>query len=57
MVSYQYISDLSYPEIHLLRFILSYCAFIYKKYVILLCFVINHHKSLLITKYLNQLLS
>ena len=47
--SYQYMYALSYREIKLIRFICSYCIFIYNKYAILLCF-------LLITKtlYLSQ---
>ena len=34
-----------------LRFICSHCIFIYDKYVILLCFVINHHKDPLISNF------
>ena len=48
--SYQYMSALCYRGIHLLMFICSDCAFIYKKYVILLCFIINHHQNLLNSK-------
>ena len=45
-----------YFEIHLIRFIWSYCIFIYNEYVILLCYVINHHNSLVITQISNQLI-
>ena len=55
-VSYQNMSSLSYHEIHLIRFIWSCCTFIYNKYVILSCFIINHHKTLLISQIPNQLL-
>ena len=44
-VSYQYMCASFYREIHLLRFINKYCTLIYNKYVIWLCFVINHHKN------------
>ena len=47
-------SDLSYHEIHLMRFLKSYCTLIFNKYVILLCFVIIHHKNLLISQMYNQ---
>ena len=53
---YQYMSDLSYLEIHLIMFIFSYCIFIYNEYIILLCSIINHHNTLLISKISNQLL-
>ena len=33
-----------------MRFISCYCTFIYTEYVILLFFVINHHKTLLISQ-------
>ena len=49
-MSYQYKSSLFYSWIHLLRFIGFYCTSIYKKYVILLCFIFNHHKTFLISK-------
>ena len=54
--SYHCMSALSYHEIHLMRFICSYCTLIYNKYVILLCFIIIHHKTLLISQISNQFL-
>ena len=45
---------LRYREIYLLRFIFCYCTSIYKKYVILLCFICDNHRTLLISKLLNQ---
>ena len=51
---YKYIYTLSYLEIQLIRFICSYCIFIYKKYVILLCLIINHHKTIIISQISNQ---
>ena len=56
MVSYQYMCALSDHAIHLIIFICSYCTFIYNKYFILLCFIINIHKILLITQISDQLL-
>ena len=56
MESYQYMSALSYYNIHLIRFMFSYCIIIYNKYAILSCFIINHHKSLNISQISNQLL-
>ena len=50
MVSYQYMSYLFYRKIHLLRFICCYCTSIYNKYIILLFFICNHHKTLLISQ-------
>ena len=55
-VSYQYIYSLYFREIHLLRFISCYCTSIYKKYVILLCFICNNHKTLLISQISNEFL-
>ena len=49
-VSYQYMFAWSYRNKDLLRFISRYCAFIYNEYVILSCFIINHHKTILITQ-------
>ena len=49
-VSYQYLSSLCYLKIHLLRFIGFYCTSICKKCIILLCFILNHHKTLLISQ-------
>ena len=49
-------SALSYREIQLLMFICSYFTFIYNEYVILLCFIIIHHKSQPISQILNQLI-
>ena len=43
-------------EIHLLRLILCYCSSIYKKYIIVSCFICNHHRTLIISKNLNQVL-
>ena len=40
-----------------MRFISCYCTFIYTEYVILLFFVINHHKTLLISQIPNKFLS
>ena len=66
-MSYQYIYSIFYCNIHLLRFDFCYCTSIYKKYVILLCFICNYHNTLLILKifitkknylnFLNQFLS
>ena len=55
MVSYQYMSYLCYLGKHLLRFILCYCTSSYKISIIELCFICNHHKTLLISQILNQL--
>ena len=49
MVSYQYISYLCYHKIQLLKFIWLCCTSIYNEYVILLCFICNHQKPLLIS--------
>ena len=51
---YIYIYALCYREMHLLEFIGCYCTFIYTKYVIQLCFIINHQKNLLMLQMLNQ---
>ena len=51
---YQYMSHLSYCEIHMIGSTCSYCTVIHNKYVIFLYFVINRHKTLLIPKHLNQ---
>ena len=50
MVSYQYKSSLCYRDVDLLRFISCYFTLIYNKYAILLCFIGNHHKNLLISQ-------
>ena len=55
-VSYQYMSALGYRGINRIEFIYSYCTFIYNEYVILLCFVINNLKTLLISHISNQFL-
>ena len=55
--SYQYMSSLCDHKIHLLRFIFFYCTLVYNKYVILLCSICNHHKTLLTSQILNQFLS
>ena len=39
-----------YRWIHLLKFVSCYCALICNEYVIVLCFIINHHKTLLISQ-------
>ena len=44
-VSYQYMCSSFYCKIHLQRFISGFCTLIYNKYLVLLCFVINHHKK------------
>ena len=56
MLSCKYMSALSYRYIHLIIFIFSYFNFINSKYVNLLFFVNNHHKTLFISKCLKQLL-
>ena len=43
-------SSLCYSNIHLLMFISCYCTSIYKKYVMLLGFICNHHKTQLISQ-------
>ena len=53
-VSHRYMSALCYHKIHMMRYICSSCISIDNKYVILLCFVVNHHKTLLISQVLNQ---
>ena len=53
-VSYQYMSSLFYRETHLLRFICCYCTSVYKKCIILLCFIFNYHRNLLISHFFNQ---
>ena len=55
-VSCQYMSVPSCYDIHMISFICSFCTFIYNKYVILLSFNINHHKTVLITQIWNQFL-
>ena len=56
MVSYQHWSDLCYRKIHLVNFICNYCTLIYNEYVVLLCLVMNNHKTLPISQILNQFL-
>ena len=53
-MSYHYLSSLCYFEIHLLSFICLYFTSIYKKYVILLGFICNNHKILLISQTSNK---
>ena len=53
---FQYMSSSFYREIHLLRFICCYCTLIYKLYVISICFICNHHKTLFISQISNQCL-
>ena len=55
-VIYQYMYSLCFREIHLIRYIWSYCTSFYNEYVNLLCFVINHHKTLLISQIPDQFL-
>ena len=50
-VIYQCWSYLFDREIHLLRFICWYCTSIYDKYIILLCYICNHHRNLLFQKF------
>ena len=45
MVSYQYMSALSYRKIHLIRFICSRYTFIYIKYFILLLFIFSSSQN------------
>ena len=54
-VSYQYMSVLSNCEMHLIRFILSYNILIYNKYVIILCSITNHNKTVLILENLESI--
>ena len=49
-VNYQYKSSLCYLNKNLLMFISWYCTFIYKKYVVLSCFIFNRHKTLLVSQ-------
>ena len=56
MVSYQYRCSLCYLNIHRLMFIGCYFTSIYKKYIILLCFIFNRHNNWLISKNLYQFL-
>ena len=53
-LSYKFMSSSCYREIHLLRFIFCHCTLIYNKYVISLCFIISHHKNLLISQISNK---
>ena len=53
---YQHLYYLYYREINLLRFIFWYCNSIYNKFIILLCFICNHNKTLLISQILNKFL-
>ena len=55
-MSYQYMYYLCYCGIHLLMFISCYCTSIYKIYIILLCFICNHHWNFLISQIPNKLL-
>ena len=45
-----------YCIIHVLRFICCCCTLIYKVHLILLCFICNHHKTMLISELLNEFL-
>ena len=49
-VIYQFMSSLCYLNMHLLRFISFYCTLLYNKYVILLCYIFDHQKNLLISQ-------
>ena len=55
-MSYQYCSYLYYREIHLRRYICWYCTLIYKKFVILSCFILNCHRTFLFTQISNLLI-
>ena len=51
---YQYMSSSCYCIIHLLSLFCSYFTLIYKKYIILLYSICNHHRTLIISKIANQ---
>ena len=52
-VSYQ---QSFFCKINLMRFICWYCTLVWNKYIILLCFICNHHKTLLISQISNKFL-